>query len=171
MREFTYPTREINRDLVRSGVGMLITALPLLLFGPSSVIVYILVGLFLMFAIYGVRAAVRKKTQISISSDGIQVTGVKGKFIDWEALEALKLCYYSTRRDGEKGWMQLKLKGRGTRLTLESTISEFDDLVRLCAIKAQEMGVKFDATTARNLRSIGIERQVTPQSIEAEKGL
>ena len=154
MRTFTYPAREFNRDMLRSALGMLFTAVPLLLFGPSSVIVYILVGLFLMFAIYCVRAIVRKKMQISVSTDGIQVTGLKGKFIDWEALEALKLSYYSTRRDGEKGWMQLKLKGRGTRLTLESTISDFDDLVQLCVLKAQEKGMKFDASTARNLQSL-----------------
>ena len=170
MRVFAYPAKEIVRDVTRSALGMLFSLVPLLLFRPSSVIVYILAGLAVMFAAYGGRALVRKKMKVKVSADGISVEGLKGKNIDWEALEALKLSYFSTRRDGEKGWMQLKLKGRGTGLTFESTISDFEDLVRLCAIKAKEAGVSFDATTARNLKSLDISVEDAAQTFSAYEG-
>ncbi len=123
-----------------------------------------------MFAAYGGRALVRKRMKVKISANGISVESLKEKNIDWEALESLKLSYFSSRRDREKGWMQLKLKGRGIGLTFESTISDFEDLVMLCAVKAKEAGLRFDAATARNLKSLDISVEDTAQSFRAEKG-
>lgn len=79
----------------------------------------------------------------------------------WEELEEIKLSYFSTRRDGENGWMQLKLKGRGKRLRVESTITDFWDLVGICALNAKNRGLALDPSTIQNMHALGIEDDVS----------
>ncbi|USG61174.1 hypothetical protein NBZ79_18620 [Sneathiella marina] len=82
--------------------------------------------------------------------------GPINRAIKWEELGGFKLSYYSTRRDREAGWMHLKLKGKGLGLGIDSTISEFDELVKLAHVAASMNGVVFDASTIRNLRALRI---------------
>ncbi len=141
---------------MRAGAGITVTAVPLLLLGPSSVIVSLLGCLFCLFVLYGLRAFDRKIAKICISEKKIWIAGIQTKAIEWETLEALNLAYFSTRRDGEKGWMQLKLKGRGVRLKIESTVADFEDLVEICVAIATERQVSLDMTTRRNLEILGV---------------
>ncbi len=156
-KTYNYPEKEVKKEYYRSGVGMLISGVPLLLFGPSSVIVSILGCFFCLFLAYGVRAYYRGRMHLILGSRAIEVKGLTEKTILWEELEELKLSYYSTRRDGEKGWMQLRLKAKGVRLRVESTITDFWDLVDTCALIAKDRGLLLDSSTIRNMRTLGIE--------------
>jgi len=156
MKEYRYPIQEISREIWRAGLGIVVTAVPLLLLQPSSVIVYILGCLLCLFVLYGVRAFDRQIARICISDQNISITGIRTRAIEWEALERLDLSYFSTRRDGEKGWMQLKLTGKGVRLRIESTVTDFEDLVGICVSVAAEKRVSLSATTRRNLDILGV---------------
>jgi hypothetical protein len=158
-RIFAYPAKEIRKEYIRAGFGVTITLVPLLLFGPSSVIVYILAGFLMLFAAYGIRAVYRSGQQIILGQEGISVSGLKGKHINWEELETFKLSYFSTRRDGENGWMQLKLKGKGDGLTFESTITDFEDLVLHCTKEALRRRLSFDPASIRNLSVLGVSSE------------
>ncbi|WP_169543529.1 hypothetical protein [Sneathiella aquimaris] len=156
MKVFTYPFKEVMREYVRAGIGIGLTALPLLLLRPSSVIVYILGALLCLFILYALRAINRHIAKVCITENKICITGLQAKCIDWEELKAFSVSYFSTRRDGEKGWMQLKLEGRGVRLRIESTITDFEDLVEICATIAAGRGLSFSSATAQNLDILGI---------------
>lgn len=155
-RTYSYPAEEIRKEYWRSGMGITLSLLPLLLLGPSSVIVIILVCFLCLFSIYGIRAVAKNRTKIVLGETAIEVSGLGEKLIFWEDLVDLDLAYFSTRRDGEKGWMQLKLKGGGQTVKIESTISDFWELVEFSTLKAQKNGVVLSASTARNLQALGI---------------
>lgn len=140
---------------------MLLSGVPLLSFGPSSVIVSILGCFFCLFFVYGIRAYRRGHTSVVLGKAAIEVKGPAEKTIMWEELEELKLSYFSTRRDGEKGWMQLRLKSKDVRLRVESTITDFWDLVDICALNAKDRGLLLDPSTIRNMHALGIETDVT----------
>lgn len=156
MKTYTYPAHEIAKEYRRSGLGLTASLVPLLLFGPSSVIVYILGSLVCLFLAYGVRAYDRSRMQIRLTDTEICSAGIREKAINWEGLESVKLSYFSTRRDGENGWMQLKLKGKGVRLRIESTLNDFEGLVDTCFAVARNEKLPIDSASVRNLRALGL---------------
>jgi hypothetical protein len=153
---------------LRAFFGIMVTLVPLLLLNPISVIVYLLVFLLGAFVWYGLRAIFRQFTQFEVSGTGIVMSGPLQRRISWEELEGFSLNYYSTRRDREAGWMHLKLKGGGARLSIDSTISDFEELVGRAAKAAAENGLVPDRNTARNLRALGIARRddIAPAELE-----
>ena len=161
---FTYPFKSLLGSYLRALFGILLTLVPLLLLNPISVIVYLLGFLCCVFVGYGLRAIIRHFTRFEVSGVGIFVSGPLNRSIKWEELDGFSLNYYSTRRDREAGWMHLKLKGGGARLGIDSTISGFEELVRLSLRAAVQNGVIPDAVTAKNLQALGIAR---PENIPA----
>lgn len=156
MKTYTYPAREISKEIRHAGIGFTATLVPLLLLGPSSVIVYLLGSLVCLFFVYGIRAFSRSRLIIQVTDSQICAAGIWEKAIEWENLKSVKLSYFSTRRDGENGWMQLRLKGRGVCLRIESTLSDFEDLVDCCVMVAQSKKLTMDQASIRNLRALGL---------------
>ena len=58
--------------------------------------------------------------------------------------------------------MQLKLKGRGVRLRVESTISDFENLVSICTSIALKNNVQVDMASIRNMAALGLETGEAP---------
>ncbi|MZR29883.1 hypothetical protein [Sneathiella litorea] len=158
IRVFTYPRKNILGSYLRALVGVVLTAVPLLLLNPISVIVYLLVFLLCAFIVYGLRAIFRQFTRFEVSGTGIVMTGPLKRSIKWAELDGFNLNYYSTRRDREAGWMHLRLIGGGAKLSIDSTINEFEDLVRLAARAAAHNGVVPNRNTTGNLQALGITR-------------
>jgi hypothetical protein len=61
--------------------------------------------------------------------------------------------------------MHLKLKGGGVRLSIDSTIGGFEELVEQAARAAAQNGLAPDQNTARNLRALGITRQAQSPTV------
>jgi hypothetical protein len=153
---FTYSFSDLIGSYLRTFFGIALTAGPLLLLNPSSVIVYLLGFLFILFLCYGIRTLVRQMTRMEVSRVGIKMMGPINRTIKWEELGSFKLKYYSTRRDREAGWMHLKLKGKGLGLGIDSSISGFEDLVKTTYSAATMNGIAIDAGTVRNLQALKI---------------
>ncbi|MCC3304054.1 hypothetical protein [Sneathiella sp. HT1-7] len=164
-RVFTYPRRSLLGSYLRVLLGVAFTLVPLLLLNPISVIVYLLVFLLCAFIWYGVRTILRQFTQFEVSGADIFMSGPVKRRINWEELDGFNLNYYSTRRDREAGWMHLKLKGGGVRLSIDSTIGGFEELVEQAARAAAQNGLAPDQNTARNLRALGITRQAQSPTV------
>lgn len=173
VRTYTYSYQNLIGSYVRAVLGIILTLVPLLLLNPTSVIVYVLIFLFIVFFCYGIRTVFRHLSQIEISDTGIRVTRpfkwLAAKAIRWEELGGFKLSYYSTRRDREAGWMHLKIKSKGFRLGIDSTIGEFEELVRQLYSVARKNGLPIDASTRRNLQAMGIDH--FQDSPSAERGI
>ena len=63
----------------------------------------------------------------------------------------MKLAYYSTRRDRRAGWMQLQLVASGIKVSLDSRIAGFDQVVRRAADAATARGIELNEATVANL--------------------
>ncbi len=153
--EHRYPRRVILGDYFRAGTGLALTAGPLLLVHPASVMVYVLGGLAALFGVFGIRTAWRQATYIRADDKGIEQTGPFGVAFDWEELREIRLRYFSTRRDRADGWMQLSLRAGGGRLRIDSGIEDFLNLARLAAAKAADAGIEPDAATIANFEQLG----------------
>jgi hypothetical protein len=76
----------------------------------------------------------------------------------------MKLAYYSTRRDGRGGWMQLQLRAGSTTLRIDSHIEGFSELISAAVAAAETRGLSLDPAPSANLQALGVERQVATAS-------
>ena len=151
-----YPTGAVLADYVRALMGMALTLGPLAVFNVIPVMVYILGALGALFLAFGFRTVLRHLTRVEVSSEGIRIKGPAGGAIHWRQLDAMSLRYYATRRDKTGGWMQLKIKGNGRAVTLDSTLVGFNDIVRRALSAAEDNGVSLESRTLANLPSLGV---------------
>src|SRR5262245_55092849 len=112
-RTLTYPSQSLLGDYARAGIGVALTAGPLLIVPSGSVAVWILGALALLFLSFAARTALRHATRIEFGEDRISLFGPGQASFPWEALAAVKLSYYATASDRQGGWMQLTLRGAG----------------------------------------------------------
>jgi len=91
----------------------------------------------------------------------LQSSGLLQTSIWWSKLDRMKLSYYSTRRDGCGGWMQLKLSAGRSTLRIDSRVEEFSKLASASAKAAEMRGLSLDPATSANLQALGIEQRAT----------
>lgn len=161
MSRLRYPRPALAGDYLRGGAGLLLTGLPLLALPLSPWVAPAFAAAALVFALFTARTVQRQLTIVELGEEGIAAHGPLGAAIRWQDLARLKLRYFSTRRDRERGWMQLTLQGTGQgigrRLTLESTLDGFDAVVERAAAAACANRLALDPATLDNLAALGIE--------------
>jgi hypothetical protein len=143
-------------DYLRAAAG-LVPSLFLLLSGPVGTVPgVILAGLSVIFGAFLLRTVLRHLTRIEMSEAGVRAAGLWRAAVAWEALDRMKLGYYSTRRDRKAGWMQLELGAGRSRVRLDSRIEGFDAVVRRAAAVAHAHGLDLNEATQTNLLALGI---------------
>ena len=159
-----YPRGAMIADHLRALGGMAITFGPLAVFNLGSVMVYILAGLGALFLFFGIRTVLRHLTHVEVSAGGIRIAGPVGQAIQWRDLDDMSLRYYTTRRDKLDGWMFLKVKGKGSVVTLDSSLEGFEDIVRLALEAARANEVSLETGTLMNLHAMGFDATATGAS-------
>lgn len=157
MTRHRYDRRELVRDYVRAGAGLTLTAVPFAMASPGPFLGTVLAVLAVLFGGYGLRAGLRSRTYICVDDDGIWTEGPFASRIEWANLKELKLNFYSTKRDRDGGWMQLKLHGGTRRLGFDSHLDGFDDIVGRAVRAARDRHIEIHPATVENLRSMGID--------------
>ena len=114
-----------------------------------------------LFAVFGLRTALRHRTSLEMTEAELRASGPRRVAIVWSELDHLKLAYYSTRRDRRAGWMQLDLAAGPARLRLDSRIDGFGEVVRRAAAAAAARGLALSDATLANLQALGVD---LPQS-------
>ena len=162
MTRHRYDRSAIVGDLARGGFGLLLTAVPLL-FLPMVTWLAVAFAVFAaLFAVYLFRTWQRSAVVIEVDDTGIRTTGPLGGSIRWDGLAALDLRYFATRRDKEGGWMQMKLRGDGTALSLESTLEDFEAVVSRAAAAAAGKRLALSDVTRENLKALGLSAGAAP---------
>ena len=151
-----YPARAVLLDYLYSGLGLLFTLGPLGLAASAGPAAWVLGGLGALFAVYGIRTVLRHRTCLRVSEEGLVVEGLLRRRLPWDRLTRCTLNYYSTRRNRDRGWMQLTLKTGRRSLRIDSQIEGFDRIVRRAVHAATGCGIALDHTTQENLRALGI---------------
>jgi hypothetical protein len=156
-----YPGSVLLKDILGGVAGLLVCAALIVLGQPSIWSALILYGFVGLFAYYVLRILVRSRCHIVMDSGGLSVYSSSGasdvrQRLGWAELERLDLNYYCTRRDGREGWLNLRLRGAGTSLSLDSRLSGFEQVLSNALDAARRRGVAISAATAANLVGIGL---------------
>ena len=161
MTRHVYPASALAGDYLRAAAGFFPTIAALAI-GPIGTVGGTMLGGFAaLFAVFGIRTALRQCTSIEVTETALQSTGLLQASIWWNKLDRMKLSYYSTRRDGRGGWMQLKLCAGWSTLRIDSRIEGFSDLVIASAKAAEMRGLPMDPVTLTNLQALRIELRAT----------
>ena len=156
VRYFKYPLQSILIEYGASILGIILTFLPLFLTTPLAIVSAVLCCLGTLFFIYGIRTIFRHYTLVEVSDTAIQVKGVRNISIKWEKLEQLKLSYFSTRRNQEAGWMQLRLKANKVTIRFDSSLEGFETILLKAAYNAQKYSAYLNTNTIQNLNALGL---------------
>jgi hypothetical protein len=156
MTRHVYPNSAMIGDYARAAAGFVPAAAVLALAADGAVATGILVGLAALFALFGLRTALRHATRIDATETGLEVSGPLSATIRWADLDRMKLVYYSTRRDRRDGWLQLELRAGVSTIRLDSRIDGFNVLVERAALAAAARGVELSAATLANLEALGV---------------
>ncbi|MGD9537797.1 MAG: hypothetical protein AB7P52_18495 [Alphaproteobacteria bacterium] len=154
--EHHYPFGALAGDYFRAGIGLLFTMGPLAATAPLAPVTGVLAAFGALFAVYGGRTVIRHCTVIRLSAKGMEAKGPLGARIAWRDVNGLTLRYFSTKRDRTGGWMQLKIRGKGRALRIDSAIDDFDAILRRAVGAAREGGVRLDSSSVENLRLRGV---------------
>ena len=155
MTQHRYPIKSLILDYLRAGVGLSLTAGPLIITDIFTITAYILLFLALLFTVFAIRTVLRQITTVALTSSGVESTGLFRAKLDWCRLERVRLRYYTTRRDRRNGWMQLSLMGPRTRqIKLDSSLEGFEDIALAAAREARNRGIVLDSTTTDNLYAL-----------------
>ena len=153
---FRYPWRALAADYARSAAGLAVAVLLAWVVHPAAAVSWIMGGCAALFLVYFGRTVCRHLTHIELDEAGVCARGPLGAAIRWESLCSVRLEYYSTRRDREEGWMQLKLRDARRSIRIASQLEGFGGLASAVAREARCRGVALDAATRENLRHIGV---------------
>ncbi|MEO8142670.1 MAG: hypothetical protein ABI654_00495, partial [Betaproteobacteria bacterium] len=134
---FHYSWRDLLPDYAGSTIGLAFSLGPLAAVNPVMPVAWVLAAVAALFLVYFARTVCRQLTHIDLDETGIRARGPLGAVIRWEYLRSLRLDYYSTRRDREGGWMQLRLRDAGRTIRIDSELGGFVDLVRGAALEAR----------------------------------
>jgi len=152
---YRYPWRAMAPDYARAVVGMACTATPLILMDLPGLVTVVLGLLAMIFALFGVQAALRHATRILVNEQDIRARPL-GTRLAWDSLSWLTLAYFSVRRDGRSGWMELKLQSGRRTLRIDSRLSGFTEVVRQAAAAANGACLHLDTSTVSNLATLGV---------------
>lgn len=161
MTAYRYPPRVIAGDYARAAIGLACTVVPLIAADGQPLATVIFGGLALVFVVFAARTAVRQATRIAMTDAGLERSAIStfglGRVtVPWERIADVKLRYFSTRRDRERGWMQLAVRGADGRITVDSTLEGFDAIARRAAEAAAANGVALSGATIDNLAALGL---------------
>jgi hypothetical protein len=156
-----YPASAMIGDYLRAAAGLVPAGAIFATMPVAPVPATLLGGFAIVFGIFGLRTALRHNTSIEmtdteIRAHGLVANGLVERTVAWAELNRLRLSYFSTRRDRKSGWMQLELAGNGVKLSLDSRIAGFGEVVRRAADAAYDRQLQVSESTAANLEALGV---------------
>ncbi len=115
-----------------------------------------LLGAALLFMALAFQARRRARQRLAMTDAWIELRPPRVR-IPWEALSGLRLSYFSLRRDGRGGWMELRLQAGEARIRADSRLEGFEQVVARAHAAARAAGLDLDAPTRDNLAALGLE--------------
>ncbi len=152
--EHRYPPRALVRDYLLAGAGLAIAGAPFIFArpGPTAMVVLGIIGG--LAGALALRTASRQVARYTLSATGL---GRGGHGLAWGDLAGVRLRHFSTRRaEPGSGWMELRLAGPGTRITVDSELDGFLEVARAAHGAAVAKGLTFDPATEANFRALGL---------------
>lgn len=155
MSRHAYPRSAAAADLLRAGLGCAFALVPLVAASPPPAVGVVLLVMLGIFVALGLRGALLLFTHIEVSAAGVSAGSARE--MPWRDLRRVKLAYYSTRRDGRSGWLQLTLESADrARLRVNSRLDGFRQVALAAAQAANANHLPLDPPTRSNFEALGI---------------
>ena len=142
-------------DSLVSGTGLALSLPPLVMFDLPAVTVGILGAMSLAFAVHGLGVVRRRRIRVETDEDGLWFSPPRQR-IAWNEVTRFGLAWFSTRRDGARGWMELKIASPGATLRVDSRLDRFPELVGRAWNATSRRGLEPDPATRANLEALGV---------------
>lgn len=155
MSAWQHDWRSLAPDYLRGGLVFATALVPVFGFPLAPPVFWIFSAIAALAFLHVCRTVLRHRAVIECDDNGISVSGPLGKRIPWTDLSDMQLNWYSARRDGKGGWMQLRVAGPQGRIRIESTLTGFADIVFRAADAARSRGIDLSPTTLGNLQVLG----------------
>ena len=153
---YRYPLANLWPDYVRAIIGVGLLIVPFFYsFGAHWLITLILAGLLTLFGSFGVTTAIRQFSVVLADEHGLRQQGPRPVALPWNEISEVDLRYFSTRRDKEAGWYQLRVTGRGGRLKADSNLQEFNGLLRFLATAVTRHDLPLSPIARENFMASG----------------
>jgi hypothetical protein len=153
-----YRRADLLLDYGRAAFGMCVAGAVLVWVPTAPVVAVAAGGLAALFAVFGVRTALRDLARYEVTEEAITETGWRTVTLPWPSLQGMNLRYYAPRRKRTQGWMSLSISGGGRRIGVDSTLPGFERIAGLAARWAGRNGVALGEVTLSNLAALGLDR-------------
>src|SRR5690606_2184404 len=101
--------------------------------------------------------AIRQLTAVTLHEEGVSTSGPRAATVLWRDMDRVDMRYFSTRKDREKGWMELRLMAGKKAVKVDSALDGFVEIARAAADAAAVRGRELSPTTRENFLAIGIQ--------------
>ena len=159
-----YSPQKLWPDYLRGIAGLIICAGLVALAPNVTAVLVIFGGLALLFALFMLQTVQKQFLQLELTEGGIATASNPSQVLAWRELRDLRLRYYALRRNKPGGWMTLRLGFPGRRITVDSTIDGFDDIMARAARELGERPVQMDDATRANLAALGYQAGDLPSA-------
>ena len=164
-----YPRATLRNDYVRAAIGAALCVPLAIVSWGSSFGMWLFVALTALFAVFGVRTWLRAHSEFGLTGSGLMRTnaalfGQATTEIAWSELTGLTLRFFPLRRDRSEGWMQLTVRTAGARLSMDSTLEDFDAIAEAALAAGLRNDLPMKQTTLANFRALGLSPEKFPDS-------
>ena len=151
----------LRGDYLRGAIGLFVTFGLLIAATKITIFQYLFAAGALLFLGFFLRTAQRHLTTFRFSNDAFQAKGPFGKSISLPAVIDIRLRYFSTRKDrtGESGWFELTIRDPKSKISVDSTINGFDQIMQNCLGIIHQNKLTPSETTIENFSSAGFPLQ------------
>jgi len=161
MSSHSYQRRALAGDFFRAGIGSALCLGALAVTGFGGFTAWLFGVCAAIFLLFGARTLLRAVTNYELTDTGLTRSYATGfgraeRALAWQGLQQLKLRFFPAKRDRSQGWMELTLAGAGARMRLDSTLGDFDAIVRAAVGAATRRRLALSESTLSNLAALGI---------------
>ena len=161
MSTHRYELRALYGDFARAGIGLALCLGALAVAGFSGFTGWLFGVCAVIFLLFGLRTVLRSVTNYELTDTGLTRFYATGfgrteRALAWQGLKKLRLRFFPAKRDRSQGWMEMTLAGEGARMRLDSTLGDFDAIVRAAVGAAERRRLALSESTLSNLAALGI---------------
>ena len=153
--EYGYPFSSVRGDFIRAVLGMVLCSLPVLLGLELILALWFLVPLTAVFITFLVRIIIRYMTTVTVTDEWIRVNSFFDITLYWADVTDFKLSYFTLWRNGEKGWMQMRLRNATNSVRIESSLVGFEEIASRAFAAAEANHISLNSATTSNLEAFG----------------
>ena len=156
-----YERRALYGDFARAGIGLALCLGAVAVAGGSGFTAWLFGVCAVIFLLFGLRTLLRSVTNYELTDMGLTRFYATGfgrseRVLAWQELKKLRLRFFPAKRDRSQGWMEMSLTGEGARMRLDSTLGDFDSIVRAAVGAATRRRLALSESTLSNLAALGI---------------